>query len=207
MKIILTILIIHVLLNVIRIPLTTETLVSVSGNASYDESTEEKTERQCFTKEHEWNFEWEGYNDVGIQSISPKIRLYNAEDRSGTYHLQFGFFDQSKYNFERFREKKYDTVRDILPWSSASMYSENITVPIGANEDRLITSFTPKPDPGGIYWVYALITAPSYNKCETTVIYINKTSLSSRNVSQQISNYENKEYKTLWQLFMDWAFS
>ena len=136
--------------------------------------------------------------------ISPLFRLFNLEDRRGTYYVQFGFFEQSRYDFARFKDKPYTTVVDELPWDAAAMHSDNITVNIGAGQSRVVTSLTKKPNPSEAYWVYAIVTEPNYLKCETVELETNAKTTNTTAYNNTRTE-EATEYKTLWELFIDWV--
>ncbi len=208
MSLILALLFIHLILNVISFPLIHEN--QITGNVILNNSInlqERLTQRQCFRKYHEWTFDWEGYNEVDASAISPKFRLYNEESRKGTYYVEFGFFDQSLYDFNQYRNKPYSSVMKELPWSAASMRSDNITVHMGPKENRLITSYTEKIDGSKQYWVYALVTEPSYVKCENQVIS-NSSTHYSNNTNQNIDilSTNETEYISAWDLLLDKVF-
>jgi hypothetical protein len=155
----------------------------------------------CTYNNYNWNYSWEGWEPEFQEFIAPKYRLRNLEDREGTFYVRFGFFDNGLHPFVRYQGKDYETIRDELPWSFASMLTENLSYVVGPKKDILITPVTKKANSKSTYWVYADINLPKYRNCtgvyesekispnRTYIIYETKTSLEQRNTTVRLIDY------------------
>ncbi|MCP3684836.1 MAG: hypothetical protein GY861_19395 [bacterium] len=208
--IIILIIVIHIILNLIKIPQTTEEIFL--ENVSY-EVFEERTGiepvsvDECEDKQYLWGYEWVGWLPEHENKISPRFRLTNIEEKIGEYTVYFAFFDESEYLYENYKGQYYDDVRERLPWSSASMYSEKVKVTLGVGEKALITIYTEKKDPNAVYWVYPDINVPVYPVCSKKLEYQNVTT------NKSVTKYKIEPIKrnateriTLWDLLMSKLF-
>src|SRR3989344_8729577 len=160
-------LLIHIILNLIQVSFVEEKTVPIqskSANSLEDEKPRVTTQRICERSPYKWNYSWEGYSDSQEEFVSPRYRLYNFEGRSGTFHVQFFFFDESEHQFDDFAGKEYENVKNILS-SKIRIKSENIIVFLDANDNRLIVPVVKKPDASKVYWTYGIVTVPSIQRC------------------------------------------
>ena len=205
--IIIILIVIHILLNIIRINITIEELFNES--IPYEEVETYTTKEPdiielCFEREFDWDYEWQGWNEDRQGYVSPRFMLINLENKSGEFKIEFAFFDESIYPYEKFNGKPYETVEDELPWEAASMHSYPVTQRLGQNENTLITTYTPKKYSDSIYWAYADVDPPIHEVCNYTIEHINVT----RN--RTITKYRTEKTKknitksmTLWQILVD----
>jgi len=198
-------LIVHIILNLIEVTIevnqpeliTTETKVPI-----FDSSGSKRT---CSYIPFQWNYAWDLFDSSRPQEITANFRLYNVELEDGTFYVQFGFFDESKYKFADFEDKDYEDVTDILPWSVASMHSPNQSIYLKAEDNRLYSFTVQKKDIGKTYWVYALVTPPMRRSClEFSVIGSNETKYELKKETRLI-NVKREQSVTLWELFVRWV--
>ena len=204
--IIIILIVTHILLNIIRVNITREELVNESipyeGVKVYTAKEPEIIEL-CFEKEFDWDYKWEEWDDSQKGYVSPNFRLINLENESGEFKVEFAFFDESIYPYEKFSGKPYETVEDELPWEAASMHSYPVTQRLGQNENTLITTYTPKKYSDSIYWAYADVDPPIHEVCNYTIEYVNITK------NRTITKYRTEKTKknitksmTLWQILI-----
>jgi hypothetical protein len=173
-RIALILLVIYVFLQLSKVSVTREEVFEEEVPYTPSEG-EEVQVGECYEKDFNYRYSWEGWIPEDRGYISPEMRLENLEERSGEFKVQFAFFDDTKYPFSEYQGKDYDLVKERLAWSDASMLSETVSHTLGSMDDVLITVATKKKEENGVYWVYADITPPRYVDCNYTTVYRNNT--------------------------------
>lgn len=207
LSVIIVIILIHIILNIIRVNVTREEMVneSVPYLVSEEYTTKEpEITEVCFEKEFNWTYEWLGWNNDREGYVSPNFKLTNNENESGEFIVEFAFFDNAVYPYDAYHGKPYETVEDRLPWDAAEMQSYLMKKNLNPGETAVLTSYTEKRNLYASYWAYANVDAPIHNVCNYTTEYINVT----RNIT--IERYREEEIEkmvtksmTLWQLFVE----
>jgi len=172
--IIFLILIIYIILNIIKIPLSSEETSTQGKPYESNQISEEprltKTQ-QCYLKNFSWSWAWQGWANLENDYISPYFWIINFEDKSGSFDIQFAFFDNTEHPFDRFRGRGYNDFKDEISEDDVAMRSQVLTVTLNPGENRTITIPTRKPNPDHAYWALADVKEPEpYEVCtsETT---------------------------------------
>lgn len=193
-KIILIILLIHLILILTKCS-TTDTVTAEEKIPIVETELADELTEVCEDEEFKWSYQWGEWNPEVDGVISTNFFLINDEPRVGTFIVNFAFFDNSLYPYEKFAGIDYDLVRDILPWDAAEMWAEDVKVKLGSYESILITPTAKKVNQNTQYWVYADVTEPTYRSCYNNykLVEKNKTSYETR----QYIRYNNNTI-TLW---------
>lgn len=175
--IIFIILVIILLLTLIKVPVTKEILVAKKFYfwvANINVSEEKVVREECWERNVNWTYEWLGWSDEPEGYISPIYNLTNLENESNRFEVYFAFFDDSVYPYALYREKDYDSVKDRLPWSAASMYSQKVVYELGPFEEKEIVISTKMPYNSN-YWVYADVEVLNKTICNKKIYSNNET--------------------------------
>ncbi|RMF55019.1 hypothetical protein D6745_03300, partial [Candidatus Woesearchaeota archaeon] len=133
--------------------------------------------------EYEYEYSWEGWEPEVNNTIATRFKLTNLENKKGVFTVRFAFFDEAEHPFGAFQGVNYDEVKNVLPWSSASMWS-NITQEIEGRSSAMFVPSVKKKNSTSTYWAYAIVEPPKREKCVTKYNYtkINKTIMVNRTV-------------------------
>ena len=198
---------VHIILLLIRIPIVTKETVEVSvmnSSSDIEEIPRAATKQQCEKTAYLWNYTWEGYDESKEGYVSPRYKLYNYEDRSGTFYVQFIFFDQSEHSFSDYQDMDYEKAKNTLPWSEVRMKSENLSVFLNKRDSRLIVATVKKADAKKAYWTYGIVTAPKISKCINIEVDTleNQTSNHHFEYINLTREMTHKEYARLWDIIV-----
>jgi len=190
--ILILLILIHLTLILSRISVTREEYVDEEVSHEITETyngEEPVVVEECYMREFNYEYFWEGWIEEMGGFISPKLRVANAEDQIGEFKVHFAFFDMARFPFEEYQGKNYELVKEKLSWNDAAMHSKTVTQSIGHYGNVLITIATKKKEEGAVYWVYADIEAPKIRECNSTTIYENKIK------NRTITNYRMERVK------------
>lgn len=144
----------------------------------------------CSNMTYEWGYSWGGWFPETNNEIKTRFTLQNMEDIAGLFVISFAFFDNTIHPFSDYEGINYDNVREELPWDQASMHLNNIEKYLGPGETILLTPSAKKKNSTGVYWIYADVGEPTYEKCTTMSIYEskNRTTLERKKVQQNTTS-------------------
>jgi hypothetical protein len=132
--------------------------------------------QDCEERNYSWTYEWLGWQPTQNSSISPIFKIINNENERGEFEVYFIFFDDHYWAYEEYGTKTYDEVKDKLPLSAVSFYSDRLKVDLGPKEEKVIIEYTEKTNPAGNYWAYAIVNPPKLQVCKETGVIYNNTS-------------------------------
>lgn len=177
---------------VYQYPVTTTETVTETIPREVVRSVPARLETQCQNIPFSWSDEWLGWEPATQGMITPIYLLQNEEQESGTFEVQFGFFNEELYPYELYEGIPYDQVRDKLPWHLATMHSKRVEIRLGGGQGRTVILPTYNVDPSASLWVYPDIVPPNKTTC------INKRIPASNEtvvVHEEVNRYVERENK------------
>lgn len=171
---IILIFVIYVILKLIKIPITSELVVT--GNVPYEtaqisEEPKLTKEQQCYMQEFNWGYAWLGWAELEGDYISPYFFIINYEDRSGTFDIRFAFIDNTEHPYDLYRGFEYEDFKHELSGDNATMHSEWVTITLRPKENRTITIPTKPVNLDHTYWALADVNEPEpYEVCASEII-------------------------------------
>ncbi len=199
-RFIVIILVIHLFLVLSRCTVVEERMVPVES-LDTNETTVMKPTQECNKTEYEWDYEWGEWYPEYDQQISVGFTLINKENRPGVFKVNFAFFDESEYKYDNYENRHYDSVRDELEWDYASMWMNGIDREIESGDSVMIIANAKKKNPASVYWVYADVKPPVYDKCVT------KFTTSLKNITTTVTQNKSRNVtttKSLWDILISY---
>lgn len=169
--------IVFFLLFLIKIPISdqqTATELRPFVVLDYYTAQEKDIDSRCVTRNFSYSYSWEGWITENPDYTTPYLELINYENETGTYIVQFAFFDSSIY--------PYSIYKDTITWNDATMYSIEENITLEALGSKMITIPTAKLDRDATYWAIGDIKAPVIADCGKNVKY--KTVIKNQTITQ-----------------------
>lgn len=193
-----TIIVVFFLLNIIRVPIAEEqisTELKPYVVLDYYTAQEKIANGTCVSRNFSYSYSWEGWDSGNDDFTTPYLEIINYENQTGTYLIQFAFYDESKY--------PYNLYKNSITLEDATMYSEERNITLKPRGRNIISIPTLKPDRDASYWAIGDIKAPVLFDCGNNVQY--KTVVKNRTITKN-KTFEKSELVTKKLSIWDYIF-
>lgn len=176
--VLLVIIIVFIILNLIKIPISDRNIsTELKPYVVLDYYTAQEkavNDGNCVARNFSYSYSWGGWYNEDEDFTTPYLEIINYENQSGTYIVQFAFFDENEYPYVLYKEN--------IKWEDASIYSDEKNVLLKPNGRNMVSIPTPKPKIDTTYWAIGDIKAPVLYDCGENVEY--KTVVKNRTVTE-----------------------